>query len=409
MAWRINTAGWLVRVAPATFFVASAFAVAVYALRRLETPLTPAWMSLAIAVLITGAGCWWRARHGFFTPAEARVFIESQLHLDSRLTAAELGLVPWPPAPQAISPVVRWRLRTPAGWVGASVILIVFAVLAPVPRDGANNRPSGPPPALVQTEAMLDALKEMNVAEPQAIEQLQERARELARRPSDEQYSHSALEAADALRNQTVISAAGLARGLDSAANAMRSANNEADMSGPAGQLSAALSGLRDGVLPANKELLSNLPASAADLKNLTPEQRAELAQQLADAANSLNGITGAFGAGARVAEPDPNTDGETLAGGGPGGGGPSAPLMLNAQQSDAGDGKSEALSGDVLKRFSLGDKLGTTSSAHDVDPNKAEAPSVAGAVASPAAGGEAVWVNRLTPAERAALKNFFK
>ena len=329
-------------MAPATFFVASAFAVTVYALRRLETPLAPAWMSLALAVLITGVGCWWRARPGFFSPAEARVFIESHLRLDSRLTAAELGLVPWPPAPSKVSPVVRWRLRTPAGWVSASVILIVFAVLAPVPKDGADYRTAGPPPALMQTEAMLDALKEMNIAEPQAIEQLQERARELARRPSDEQYSHSALEAADALRNQAVISAAGLARGLDSAANALRSANNTADMSGPAGQLSAALSGLRDGMLPANKDLLSNLPPSAAELKNLTPEQRAELAQQLADAANGLNGITGAFGAGARVAEPDPNADGDAVAGGGPGGGGPSAPLRLNAQQSDAGDGKSE-------------------------------------------------------------------
>jgi hypothetical protein len=31
------------------------------------------------------------------------------------------------------------------------------------------------------------------------------------------------------------------------------------------------------------------------------------------------------------------------------------------------------------------------------------------GSVSAPASGGEAVWVNRLTPTERAALKSFFK
>jgi hypothetical protein len=119
-------------------------------------------------------------------------------------------------------------------------------------------------------------------------------------------------------------------------------------------------------------------------LKNLTPEQRAQLAQQLAEAANGLAGVCGAAGAGTRVAQPDPNAplnEGNGFGSGGPGGGGGTGPLTLNAQQSDAGDGKAEALSGDVLKRFSLGDKLGTTNSAHDVDPKKAEGPTGAGRV----------------------------
>ena len=41
--------------------------------------------------------------------------------------------------------------------------------------------------------------------------------------------------------------------------------------------------------------------------------------------------------------------------------------------------------------------------------PNQAAGPTAAGAVATPAQGGDAVWVDRLTPAERAALKKFFK
>lgn len=412
LAWRINAAAWLARFAPAVFFVASAFAIAVYALRRAQSPLGLAWLALSLAVIGAGIAAWTRARRGFYKKAEARVLLESHLRLDTRLTAAELGLVEWPAPPAVLPPVVQWHMRGPAGWIVGASALLIAAAFAPTPRDGNGVRGAGSPPALLQTEAMLEALKEMKVAEPQAIEQLEERARELARRPADEQYSHSALEAADALRNQTAVAASELARGLDSAADAMRSADNSADMKEAAGQLAAALSGLRDGALPANKDLLANLPVSGADLKNLSAEQRAQLAQQLANAAQNLKGIAGAAGAGAQVAKPDPNspaTAGTRPGAGGPGGGGDSAPMMLASQPSDAGDGTAEAVAGDALKRFSLGDKLGSTAGAHETDPSKIAAPMSAGAVAAPAAGGEAVWVNRLTPAERAALKNFFK
>jgi hypothetical protein len=159
--------------------------------------------------------------------------------------------------------------------------------------------------------------------------------------------------------------------------------------------------------LPANKDLLSHLPSGELDLSALTPEQRDQLAQQLAELGRAIGGVGGAAGAGARVAQPDPNAKG--FGAGGPGGGGDTAPLTFAKDQSDAGDGIAQGLTGAQLKRVSLGDKLGTSATAHEVDPSKAAGPMSAGAVAAPAQGGEAVWVNRLTPAERAALKNFFK
>ncbi len=407
LAWRINFAAWLAVAAPVVFFVASGFSIAFYALRRAEAPLAATWLALAAALLLAAIGCAWRARRGFFNSAEARVLLESHLRLDTRLTAAASGLVAWPAAPTAPRPVVRWRLGPAGGWLAASAALLVFAVCAPVPPNAGGTHASGSPPSLLQAESMLAALKEMKVADPQAIEQLAERARELARRPADEQYSHSALEAADELKNQTAVSAAALARGLDSAAGALNAANNDPDMKGAAGRLAAALSGLRDGSLPANKDLLANLPANAADLSGLSAAQRAQLAQQLAAAAKGVQGVAGAAGAGASVARPDPNA--LTVGPGGPGGGGGTAPLTLAKDASDAGDGSAQALTGDALKRFALGDKLGTTRSAHDVDPANAVGPMSAGAVAAPASGGDAVWVNHLTPAERAAVKNFFK
>ena len=407
LAWRINLAAWIARAAPAVFFVASAFAVGVYALRRADVPLATAWLALVAAVALAALGCWWRARREFFQTRDARVLLESHLRLDTRLTAAELGLVAWPAEPASLPAILQWRLRAPAGWLLAATLLVLAATWAPVPRETVATRPTGSPPALLQTQEMLAALKEMNVADPHGVEQLEERAQELARRPMDEQYSHSALEAADALRGQTVVSAAELARGLDSAANALRAAQDEADMSGPAGQLSAALAGLRDSALSANKELLSKLPASSAELKNLSSSQRAQLAQQLAKTARGLTGIAGATKAKALVAQPC--ADGVVAGTGGDGIGGDTTPLMLAADASDVGEGNAQGLTAADLKRLARGDKLGMTTGAHDVDPARAAGPGAAGAVAAPASGGEAVWVNRLTPTERAALKNFFK
>lgn len=406
LARRINVGAWFGLIAPATFFASTVFAVVFYAARRVEAALF--WPALAwiVVLLCAAVASWWRSRRSFFAVADARVLLESHLRLDTRLTAAELGLVPWPPVPAEWPAVLQWRLRAPLAWFGAAAGLLALALFAPVPRQVDPARPTGAPPALVQTEALLSALEQMAVAEPKALEQLAERARELARRPAEEQYSHSALEAADAVRNQTVAAAAGLARDLDTAAAALR--DGKTDTKGAAGRLAAALAGLRDGTLPANSRLMAGVPAGEADLAGLSAEQLQQLAQKLSSAANGIAGVCGAAGADAEIARPG-GAASDRAGAGGPGGGGGSAPLALTAQPSNAGDGELAGVGGQPLKRFAFGDKLGTTSGAHDVDPARAIGPSAAGAVSGAAAGGEAVWVERLTPAERAALKKFFK
>ena len=83
--------------------------------------------------------------------------------------------------------------------------------------------------------------------------------------------------------------------------------------------------------------------------------------------------------------------------------------MSFNKDGADAGEGKDEALKTKDFSHASIGDKLGTTKGEHQVDPNAAGGLMSGGAVAAPAQGGDAVWVNRLTPAERAALKKHFK
>ncbi|HEX2853658.1 MAG TPA: hypothetical protein VHO24_10495 [Opitutaceae bacterium] len=414
LAFRLNVAAWLERLGPMLFAVTSLGAVVVYALRRQRGPVEWGWSGLALAALLTAIVMLWLARRRFFSSAEARVLIESQLRLDTRLTAASIGLVPWPDVPESLPSVVQWRLRGPAGWFSSAAIMLALAACLPVADLTAIARGGEKPPALAQTEAMLEALAQAKVAESAAVEQMAERARELANRPAEQQYSHSALEAADALRDQTAAAVSALSRNLEAASNALQSAENEPSSKAAAGRLSAALTGLREGALPANAELLKQLGADASALDKLSPEQLKALANALAEASQRAKGVLGANGSGAPVARPDMDGKGPGSRSGfggpgGKGGGESSAPLALANQASDAGDGKSEAFSAASLANLALGDKLGTTSGAHEVDPTKAAGPTSAGAIAAPAKGGEAVWVNRLTPAERAALKNFYK
>jgi hypothetical protein len=85
------------------------------------------------------------------------------------------------------------------------------------------------------------------------------------------------------------------------------------------------------------------------------------------------------------------------------------APLSFSENASNTGPGKTETVSNDDFGRAALGDLLGTQKGEHDLDPSEAQPIISAGAPGAAGAGGDAVWVNRLTPAERAALSAFFK
>ena len=419
LAARINRAAWLDAFAPGAFAAGTAAAVALYALRRLRGPEHWAWFGLAAGLLAAGVVAWWLARRLFFSRGHARVLLEHQLGLDAALSAATDGVTAWP-APGPLPRVLRWHAPGTLGWLAGALALLAASLWLPVPAlDSTNVHPVEKPPALAETEAWLKELAKLDVIKPESLTPLEDRARDLAEKSPDEQYTHSALEAADTLRDQTEAAANDLARALEAAAGALapfadpKTAPDDAQLKALAAQLGAALQGMKDGTLSANAALLSQLAAAGANLGTLTPEQAADLARQFAQGGQSVRGIPGARrGPGASVARGLPSwrdgPGGNQPGSGGRGGGGPPAPLTFG-NLSNAGLGNAEGLTGDKPNIPALGDKLGETSGRHEVDPAKAVGPAAAGAIAAPAAGGEAVWVNRLTPAERAALKNFFK
>lgn len=438
LARRVNAAAWLERAAPGFFSVGVAAGFAAYGLRRLRMESGTAWAWWAAGVAAGGVAvavfAWWRARPGFFRASDARTLLEHRLGLNSALSAAAAGLAKWP-EPRAVPPTLRWKARAVAPWLAGTVALAMAGLLLPVPAESVFDGARGTekPPALAQTEAWLERLAEQEVARPEDLEKLAEQARGLGERTPEERYSHSALEAADTLRAQTAQAIRDLGANLEQAAAALAPMERPAEklsdeeLGAVAARLGEALRGLQDGPLGAREELLKKLgsAANAAGRRSLSPEQAAQLKQQLAKAGRAATGVLGAEGAGAAVATADPSRpvrfgrggfgegegegeDGEFGAGGvsrGPG----HAPLMFTERASEAGEGRTETLAAEDLSRAALGELLATERGEHEQDPKKSAGPSAAGAVAAPAQGGEVVWVDRLTPREKAALKEFFK
>lgn len=441
---RVNTAAWLDRSAPGFFAIGVAGGFSAYLLRRLGQDMMASWgwwlAGVAAGFVVVGVRAWWRTRPAFFRPIDARTLLEHRLGLDSGLSAAKAGIAPWP-APRPLPATLRWRAPVTLGWVFGAAALTLSGALLPVPARNPFDvrRGAEKPPALAQAEEWLQQLAAEEVAKPEDVEKLSEQARGLGERTPEERYSHSVLEAADTLRAQTAQAIRGLGSNLEDAAAAL------APLERPAGQLSdeelgatearlgEALRGLQEGPLAAREELLKKLgaAANAAGLRSLSPEQAAQLRQQLAKAGRAATGVLGAEGQGAPVATADPDRpvksggkcsgtcsasangepcDGSCEHGSGGINRGPGhAPLTFRDKASAAGEGTTETVSANDLSRAALGELLGMERGEHEFDPKNSSGPTSAGAVAAPAQGGDVVWVDRLTPAERAALKNFFK
>ncbi len=417
LRWRVNLAAWLDVLAPALFFVSAAAGLLIFGLRRAEGPLWMAWSALAAGYTALCLWAWWRARRLFFDRSDARVYLEHGLRLDAALSAASAGVTPWPERPRVAPALLRWRAGPPLGWLATAVLLLLAANSLPVPA-GETVRPVEKPPALAQVEQLLADLSATQVAAPASVEPLAEQARELAARSLEQQYSHGGLEAADSLRDQAMNAVDQLARGLDAAASALAPMETGAgnlgdDMAGGAAeQLGAALQGLKDGRLQPSDSLLSQLSATGGGkLKGLSPSQLSSLRSALEAASLELQRMLAQNGGAARIMKPGSGPAGE---GDQPGAGGISrgrgeAPLGFNAESAPEQAGREQALGSADLDRAAVGDMVGVTRDRPELDREKMTGRGSAGAVATPASGGEAVWVNRLTPSERKVLKEFFK
>jgi len=417
---------WLTLLIPLSFVGA----ITILALRYWHNlPTQSALIGLASALLLSSLAAYlWMRRHR--EPLNAtQIRLEDALGLKARLSAAAVGIGPWPPARSDIPLPVTYRPGRPLIMVASGAALLSASLLIPISRSQPEEpRVIEPPSALQEVHAWLDNVKKNDAANPESIEQVEEKMAELLQRPAQNWYEHASLEAADHLRDVTAADLQQLAQNL---ADAERATNALAASAAGSGLPQAAKDSLQEALQNASQsmqgtgmqpggDLMDALKSiDPSQLSSMSSDQLKDLAKQLAQNQQSLQ----------EALKKSPNLDLSNIPEGrpgkeegegegdkqGPGGGGPSrgpgtAPVTLASDDTQLDTNKIETLKNPLdLSRLATGDALSVTNGTAKVDPKNYQGPQQGGATASPGDGGAAVWQNTLIPAERETLKRFFK
>lgn len=423
---RVNLVALLDRVGFALCAIGAACAFLVYLFRRTGLPL---WYAVAAMVLMTvcclGWG-WISGKKTRFRDADARAFLDEQLGLYGALSASSEKTVTLPVYPGRAPRPYRWRSCRPLYWMGAGLALVVCGLLLPLPAKTPVAPPiKSTPPALAQVDDWITQLEQEENIEPESVERFRRQLDDLFSQSPEEMYTHSSLEAADALKSDTESAMRQFARETGAVGSALSELESQLNKGGEADtrDLSAALKALEATPLQPGGELAGALgQIDPQSIRQLDPAQMKQLAEQLKQASGQINQLCRSGKAG--IADPDDpsfNQGPGQMAqrpgpgdGPGPGNGGVDrgrgdAPLTFGSQGVEPmGDAEGRLDSSD-LSRAALGAQVGVQRSGHEIDPSRTHTTEGTSSAAGAAQGGDAVWKDNVTPREREALRKVFE
>ncbi len=411
VARHYNFGWWLSAFLRLSAGVCVVFACALLVLRQAAAGTDALWMAFGGALVLAAIAAYGWARRKFFTARDGLVRLDVHLGLHSRLAAAAAGVGEFPPV-RAIDAGWAWRWSRLLAPIAACGLFVAAAAWIPVGREEPPRATMEPPSAWTQVASWVEQLAESGIVEPQAIEELRAKLESLRDRPEAEWYAQSSLEAGDSLREQTAAAIRALQRDLENSAVALEAARqadgrmSPAELKAARQSMDQALQGLELGRLPLDAKTLADLKKiDLSQIKSLTPEQLAKMQQRLKEGAQACRSTTaGMAGDGLMLAF----LAGESSGAGvqrGPG----SKPLDLNPRATELKTSATAALPGADMERALPGEVVGLASGEHEVDREDFRGPVAAGSASATGEGGEAVWRDSLTPAEREMLKRFFK
>ena len=425
---RVNLAWWI-ETTSGPLLVGSLAGAAILLLVRRELPdlaiLQIAGFTAA-ALLAVGLVCLMLARRRFETTDESMVRIEASMRMRNALSAASAGVAPWPAPAGRIHAGLQWRWPRLLVPMLGSLALLAAGLWIPVSgQSAAAKTGSEQPQAWNQLEAELDMLAKEEVVDEAYLEDTRKQLDELKAQEEEQWFSHSSLEATDALKRSHESETQRLERELGRAEKALAALEKNAGGMGQAEkerlmeEFDQALQGLRNGAMKPNPELMEQL--KGMDLKNLAdlpPEQLQQLKENLEKHGKCLGECNGGEGNGwdedlMADGNGEGEGQGEPKEGEGPGKGGVNrgpghAGGVLGKQRDGVETGNMEALAAKDLSRSAPGDLLELQDGEHDVDKG-ASAVTAGGDTSATGKGGDRVWRESLDPDEQRAMKKFFE
>jgi Skp family chaperone for outer membrane proteins len=434
-ARRCNWAWFLDKLSLPLLLTGLIGAVAILLIRR-EGALFP-WSFVGVAMLvilaIVSLLAWLLAKRNFTTRENALVRLEEAMGFDNALTAAHHGIAPWPEALPKVSDGTTWnwsRLLLPPL---ATLILLFTAFLLPISAR-SKTPPPEEPAARQALQASLDELAEEEVVDEDYLEEMQKKVEELRKQPPEDWFDHSALEATDSLKKSHEQQLQELEQDLQKAERALNALQNHNSSLSPENQerlrneFDEAVEKMSQGAMKPNQELLEQLGGiDPGQLKNLSGEQLDQLRQNMRQQAQKMKGANnpGQQGEGGDwldelMQEGGQGQNNQPGQGPGPNGEGPgqgginrgpgTAPGVLGEKGEELKTGDREGLESRDLSNTLPGDLLQLQDGEHEIDQSDI-AIRQGGEVDNLGQGGELIWkvAPDLAPAEKKALRNFFK
>jgi hypothetical protein len=427
IARRVNLGWWLDQLSAPLVVTAAVGSCTLLLARKRFPDISLWWFALTVigSVLLIAGISWLLARRKFETPTQSLVRIEATLRLRNALSAAEAGVAPWP-APQFVANAgTQWnwpRLLVPT--LGTLLLLTagLFIPLSATEQPAAHEEPL----AWKKIEADLNKLAEDKVVDETYLEEMQKRIDEMRAQKEEDWFSHSSLEATDAMKKAHQAEISRMNRELGQVGKALgdlqknAAAGNQAEQARLATEFDQALQGLKTGAMKPNPDLLKQLEnMDPNNLGQLSPEQLQQLKDNLQKARDAMGGMQGQNGQGDEwsdqlLGDGNGGREGEGSGedGEGPGQGGVSRgpghdPNVLGKEHEKRTTGDLTPLEAKDLSRATPGDLLQIQDGEHEIN----QTPSQVGAGGNTqfgGAGGDRVWKESLDPSEQRAMKNFF-
>jgi len=434
LARRVNLGWWSEHWMVWVMSVGLLGAVAVL-LERWKPMVTLPWVWGIVGglLVIGGIVAWLAVRPRLESAAAARIRLEDALGLKARLSAAEAGIGPWPTPVEPIAWPVSWRWEKLATVIALAGAMLLLAAYIPITPAAEARHIIEKPSSVKDVEKWVEKLRKENAVDQKSLDDLEKKIADLLQRPSQNWYEHGSLEAADNLKEQTQGE---LRRMADNLADAQRAASAlqamgetapEAVKQALAEGLSAAARDLQSSGIKPNEDTLKDLNdvTGKSGLSGMTQDQIKDLAKKLReneaalqqalkdspgfDSSNLPIAQNGKHGEGENGDENGPDGDGDPGKGGINRGRG-DAPMAFSKDANDLNTKDSEALPSNLdVQRIAPGDTVATSNGKHKVDEKAYSGPKQGGALQHAGDGGSAVWQNSLVPAERDALKKYFK
>jgi len=411
-ALRFNLGWWLQLFLPWVFGLGIFSSVGILALRTANQGIWGLAIAAALAAFAGMLSALLVARGKFLSTSEALARLDADLRLHNRLSSAAQGVGEWPSPQSHARLALRWNwgsvLRPPL----IAIALVLAATAVPLSESRSKSvAATAEPPSWQAVQVKLDALKKIEIVQPDAVESLQSSLDALRRQPADKWYRHESLEATDQLQTQLERSLGELQRELETALGAMEAARKIEQsqlqvMKQPLeNALGQALQSLELGKFPLDEQTLSQLKSlDTSKIRQLSAAQWQSLSEKMrAGIATCSNGYSSGENAGEALLALISSQGGGISRGPG------AAPLALKENKTQLGTTKNEPIQNDDLSRAKIGDLTGLGAGKHQVDESAWTGPQAGGANSSVGLGGDAAWEQAATPAEQEALRRFFK